>query len=103
MIENTILDEDVCSQSFDLDRTIDEFFKELESFSSQFDYLGSVRYEEYREYDSIEFEYYIKNINGMSPIELIPTIKAIEDHMKEFSISKGIYRFYLSSRILFER
>ena len=53
--------------------------------------------------DYVEHEFYVKNILDKSPLELVPTIKAIEEHMEEFSRVNGIHEFYLSAFILFER
>ncbi len=102
MANGIILDKEMSNQSFEVNEIVNMFLEELSSFVKQYDFLGSVRYEEYREFNHIEHDYFIQNINNMSPLELVPTIKAIEEHMKEFSKSKGILRFYLKAFILFE-
>lgn len=102
MADGIVLNKEISNQSFELDEIINMFLQELKSFVEQYDYLGSVRYEEYGEFNHIEHDYYIKNIHNMSPIDLIPTIKAIEEHMKEFSKLNGFLKFYSESFILFE-
>ena len=74
MANGIVLNKEISNQSFELDEIINMFLQELKSFVEQYDYLGSVRYEEYREFNHIEHDYYIKNIHNMSPIDLIPTI-----------------------------
>ena len=102
MANGLALNNEIPNQSLEVPEMVDMFLEELAAFVKQYDFLGSVRYEEYREFNHIEHDYFVKNINNMSPLELIPTIKAIEEHMKEFSKSNGILKFYLKTFILFE-
>ena len=103
MANGIVINNKTSKQSVGSDDVVNIYLKELESVVSSYDCLGSVRYEEYREFDYVEHEFYVKNILDKSPLELVPTIKAIEEHMEEFSRVNGIHEFYLSAFILFER
>ena len=96
------IDKKISNPLNNLEKLVVMYKNELESFISQFDCLGSVRYYAYKEFDSVEYVYSIENLQNKTLSEFLPILDLNEDHMEKFCINNGIYEFYLDVRTFIE-
>lgn len=102
MANGIVIDKKISSPLNNLEKLVVMYKNELESFISQFDFLGSVDYYTYEEFDSIEHVYSIENLQNKPLSEFLPILDLIENHMEEFCKNNGIYEFYLDVRTFIE-
>ena len=59
--------------------------RELEDFTKQYDFLGEITLTVEQDIDTLDFIYFIENLNGKRMDELGPVVVEISRHMGDFS------------------